>query len=63
MNNNIAIIGAGPVGLVAGALLAELNFSVNIIEATPKDFVQQYGFYFEEIRCMEIFIKKSNTYQ
>lgn len=39
MNNNIAIIGAGPVGLVAGALLAELNFSVNIIEATPKDFV------------------------
>ena len=39
MSNNITIVGAGPVGLVAGALMAELNYSVNIIEANHKDFV------------------------
>ncbi len=39
MSNNITIIGAGPVGLVAGALLAKLNFSVNIIEANHKEFI------------------------
>ena len=39
MSNNITIVGAGPVGLVAGSLMAELNYSVNIIEANHKDFV------------------------
>lgn len=39
MSNAITIIGAGPVGMVAGALIAELNYSVNIIEANHKDFI------------------------
>ena len=39
MSNNIIIVGAGPVGLVAGALLAALNYPVNIIEANHKDFI------------------------
>ena len=39
MSNNITIVGAGPVGLVAGALMAELNYSVDIIEANHKDFI------------------------
>ena len=39
MSNTITIVGAGPVGLVAGALMAELNYSVNIIEANHKDFI------------------------
>ena len=39
MSNTITIVGAGPVGLVAGALMAELNYSVNIIEANHNDFI------------------------
>ena len=39
MSNNIIIVGAGPVGLVAGAFLATLKYSVNIIEANHKDFI------------------------
>jgi 2-octaprenyl-6-methoxyphenol hydroxylase len=39
VSNNIIIVGAGPVGLVAGALLAALNYPVNIIEANHKDFI------------------------